>query len=85
MIVTLNTRHFPLAACDQHGVAVQTPDAFLCDAVKVWPKLMATVLEAQAARKQRPPMSTGEMLDRLAHQVPRFVAMVKPLVRDETA
>lgn len=54
MIVTLNTRHFPRLACDPHGITVQTPDAFLCDVAKVSPQLTATVLKAQAGRKQRP-------------------------------
>lgn len=81
VIVTLNTRHFPRVACDPHGITVQNPDAFLCDTVTAWPELAATVLEAQAGRKQRPAMSTGEMLDRLALHVPQFVAMVKPLVQ----
>ena len=79
VIVTLNTRHFPSAACAPHGVSIQTPDQLLCEVTEVWPNLVVAVLAAQAARKARPPMSLPEMLDRLDVHVPRFVGIVRDL------
>jgi predicted nucleic acid-binding protein len=85
LIVTLNTRHFPAAACDVHGLSVQTPDALLCDIAEAWPELVVSVLSAQAARKTRPPMSLAEVLNRLAPHVPRFVSTVRALAPEKDA
>ena len=83
VIVTLNTRHFPPAACEPHGISVQTPDDLLCDVAEGRPQLFLAVLTAQAARKARPPMSLPEMLDRLELHVPRFVRMVRDLAPEK--
>ena len=32
VVVTANLRHFPPQACDPHGIRVESPDQFLCDA-----------------------------------------------------
>jgi predicted nucleic acid-binding protein len=85
VIVTLNTRHFPRSACDPHGITVQTPDALLCDIAEDWPSLVVAVLVAQARRKTRPAMSTSGMVERLALHVPRFVAIVDPMLREDEA
>lgn len=79
LIVTLNIRHFPPAACEPHGVSVQTPDDLLCEVAEAWPELVIAVLSAQAARKAQPPMSLPQMLDRLEVHVPRFVGIVRDL------
>lgn len=81
MIVTFNTRDFPDSACDQFGVAVLTPDAFLSEIIDARAQLVGTVLAAQAARKTRPRMSTTEVLDRLAIHVPQFVRAARVLVQ----
>ncbi|MCA1847341.1 MAG: PIN domain-containing protein, partial [Actinobacteria bacterium] len=83
VIVTLNTRHFPAAACEPHSIEVLTPDALLCEIADAWPELVITVLIAQAARKTRPPMSLAEMLGRLELHAPRFVGMIRPLEEDD--
>lgn len=79
VIVTLNIRHFPSAACEPHGISIRTPDDLLCDIAGTWPDLVVAVLSAQAARKARPPMSLPEMLERLQVHVPRFVGIVRGL------
>lgn len=83
VIVTLNTRHFPPAACDSHGISVQTPDDLLCEVAEARPQLVLAILTAQAARKARPPMSLPEMLDRLELHVPRFVRIVRDLAPEK--
>lgn len=80
VIVTSNLRHFPAPACDPHGIRVQSPDEFLCEALELGSGVVIDVLRAQAARKKRPPMSVDEMLDHLEGQVPHFVHQVRSLV-----
>lgn len=77
VVVTANLRDFPPQACDPHGIRVQSPDHFLCNALERGPEVVPAVLYAQAARKRRPTMSVGEMLDRLAVVVPEFVMAVR--------
>lgn len=78
VIVTANLRHFPPHACDPHGIRVESPDQFLCNASERDPEVVMTaVLCAQAARKRRPAMSVAEMLDRLAVVVPEFATTIK--------
>lgn len=80
VLVTSNLRHFPRTACDPHGIQVQSPDEFLCEATEAARDVMIEVIGAQAARKVRPPMTIAEMLARLEAQVPRFVATIRPFV-----
>ncbi len=81
VVVTSNFRHFPLQACDPHGIRVESPDQFLCDALERSPKVVPAVLRAQAARKHRPAMSVDEILDRLSVVVPEFVAAIRSVVQ----
>ena len=81
VIVTANLRHFPPQACDPHGIRVESPDQFLCDAFERGPDVLPSVLRVQAARKCRPAMSLDEMLDRLGVVVPKFVATIRSVVQ----
>jgi len=81
VVVTANLRHFPPQACDPHGIRVESPDQFLCDAFERGPEVVPAVLRMQAARKCRPAMSVEEMLDRLAVVVPDFVATIRSFVQ----
>ena len=80
IVVTANLRHFPKSACSPHGILVQSPDEFLCDALSARPGVMVAVIRAQAARKLRPPTSVDQMLERLAVQVPTFVMTITPML-----
>lgn len=80
VLVTSNLRHFPREDCERHGVRVQSPDEFLCEATEAARDVMIEVIGAQAARKGRPPMTIAEMLARLEAQVPRFVATIRSSV-----
>ncbi len=81
VVVTANLRHFPPHACDPHGIRVESPDQFLCDAFERGPDVVPAVLRVQAARKHRPAMSVDEVLDRLAVVVPEFVSMIRPVAQ----
>lgn len=80
LVVTANLRHFPKSACSPHGIVVQSPDEFLCDALSARPGVMVAVIRAQAARKLRPPTTVDQMLERLALQVPTFVMTITPML-----
>lgn len=82
VVVTANLRHFPVQASDPHGIRVESPDQFLCDAFERRPEVVSAVLRAQAARKRRPAMSVDEMLDRLAVVVPEFGAAIRSELPD---
>ncbi len=79
VVVTANLRDFPSQACDPHGIRVEPPDQFLCDALKHEPDVVLAVLRAQAARKRRPVISVSEMLDHLAVVVPEFVTAIRSI------
>jgi len=80
IVVTANLRHFPKSTCSPHGILVQSPDEFLCDALSTRPGVMVAVIRAQAARKLRPPTSVDQMLQSLAVQVPTFVTTITPML-----
>ncbi|MGH3510788.1 MAG: PIN domain-containing protein [Pseudonocardiaceae bacterium] len=80
VVVTANLRHFPPQSGNPHGIRIESPDQFLCDAMQRQPDVVAAALRAQAARKRHPPMSADEMLDRLAITVPNFAAAARSLV-----
>lgn len=50
VIVTANLRHFPPQSGDSHGIHIESPDQFLCDALLRAPNVVSAVLRAQAAR-----------------------------------
>lgn len=76
-IVTLNLRHFPVAACEPFGIEVVHPDAFLCRLHERAPETVHAALTEQAAALSRPPMTVTEVLDLLAPNVPDFVARIR--------
>ena len=80
-IVTWNRRHFLPAAERQFGVAVVTPDTFLCQLWEDHPSILRTILIAQGAAL-RPPSALAVVLDALRRSsLHRFV----DLVSDQTA
>lgn len=65
MIVTENLRHFPPAACADHGVVVAHPDVFLSHLLSSdpWPTLHTVVAFAVSLRSPR--FTTADVLGRL--------------------
>jgi predicted nucleic acid-binding protein len=72
MLVTLNLRDFPLAACQPHSIEAIHPDRFLLDLYQLDPEAIHAALARQAAALSNPPMSIADVLDRLTLTVPRF-------------
>lgn len=59
------------------GLEAQAPDEFLCNLFDLAPEVFVEMLHEQAGDLRRPPMSFEELLDRLAHVVPEFVAAAR--------
>lgn len=72
MLVTLNLRDFPPAACEPFSVEPVDPDRFLLDLYRVDKDAIHRALALQAAALTRPPMSAADILDRLEPTVPGF-------------
>jgi len=72
VIVTLDLKHFPSDACEPFAVESLHPDAFLLDLRSLGPDMVTDTVARQAAALTRPPMTTDELLDRLAATVPDF-------------
>lgn len=80
IILTSNLRDFPATALAPHGLVAQGPDQFLTQLVEQYPAEVQAVIEEMRARKTRPPVSLGELLQKLAQQnLPQFVARLRTL------
>lgn len=74
VITTSNVRDFtPLP----DGLEAQSPDEFLSNLFDLDPDALVDVLREQAADLQRPPVTVGELLARLALVAPDFVTAVR--------
>lgn len=76
-IVTLNLRHFPITACEPLAIEPLHPDSFLLDLYSLDSNGVWGALERQAATLTRPPMTTNDLLDRLAVTVPNFARRLR--------
>lgn len=78
VIVTSNLRHFPPEACEPHHIDVQDPDEFLDYAFELDPERVIAAIAYQAAKRQRPVTSFGELLDILADRgLPAFTTSIR--------
>jgi predicted nucleic acid-binding protein len=77
VVVTLNLRDFPDAACEPLGVEALHPDDFLLNLHDLDPGAVRAVVELQAAELTDPAMTVDEVLDTLATVVPSFVRAVR--------
>lgn len=77
VIVTANLRHFPAAPLSAFHVQPRHPDDFLLDQLDLYPDLVVYCLEELADSYEHPPLTFGQILDRLALDVPRFTAEVR--------
>ncbi len=76
-VVTLNLKDFPFEACESFAIEPLHPDAFLLDLYALDSEAVYEAVNRQAAVLRRPPMSLGELLDRLAATVPEFAARLR--------
>jgi predicted nucleic acid-binding protein len=83
-IITLNLKHFPIAACEPLAIEPLHPDNFLLDLYSLDGDRVFNVLERQAAVLTRPPMTTNDLLDRLAATVPDFAQALRPHTKGQT-
>jgi len=73
VLVTFNLSDFPDESVSPHDVGVISPDAFLLDQLDLYPAKVGRALIGQMAEAQRPPLTMGELLGRLARAgVPAF-------------
>jgi predicted nucleic acid-binding protein len=71
-IVTTNLKDFPDESCAPHGVVAEHPDVFLQMLFGQDAAACAAALEADAARKKRPPMTPQAVLASFAEIAPTF-------------
>lgn len=71
VIVTQNLRDFAADTMPE-GVAAVSPDALLCELLRVRPLEVFAVLRAQASSYRKKPVTLEELLRALAKTVPRF-------------
>ncbi|MCY9785543.1 PIN domain-containing protein [Nocardiopsis sp. EMB25] len=82
VIVTFNTKDFPIAALKPYDVLAVHPDDFLLDQLDLYPGLTLGVLEKQAASYRREPTTVPGVLALLERTgVPRFGAEVRRHLR----
>ena len=74
-IVTLNLRDFAGRALSERGVRVVTPGQLVLELLDDVPELVVTAIVEMAARKRKPPMNVGDVLDALARH-PDLVGLV---------
>lgn len=83
VIVTDNVRHFPAAACEPHGIEVQTADEFLSFSFDLAPAVMGAVFLQQVADWNRPALDVSAALSALDARLPSFADRLRsaPQVR----
>jgi hypothetical protein len=59
------------------GIEAQAPDDFLCNLFDLDPDGFVELLHEQAADLVEPPVTFGELLERLARVVPALIAAVR--------
>jgi predicted nucleic acid-binding protein len=77
VVVTLNLRDFPDAACEAFGVEALHPDDFLLNLFDLDPDAVRAAIELQAAELTEPLKTVDEVLDTLATVVPSFARAVR--------
>lgn len=77
VIVTQNTKDFPLPVLGPLGLEALGLDEFLLDQYDLYPWVTKRIIAEQAAAMRNPPTEPGELLARLdASGAPRFAATV---------
>ena len=63
LIVTMNLKHFPVAALQPYGIEPIHPDAFVLRLLEIAPSLVFSTLKKQRLNLTRPTMTREEMLE----------------------
>lgn len=84
-VITTNIKDFGQEACAPLGVEASHPDDFLLVLLAKQPGAVVAVLQEQVRELRKPPVSMGELLDRLDTEVPRFVEAVRSFLADSLA
>ena len=72
VLVTNNVKDFPIEACGQFGVEVQSADEFLLHVLSLEPFIVHEALSRQASIKRKPAMSVADVLTHLEKTAPNF-------------
>lgn len=65
VIVTFNTKDFPLPVVAQHGIEIREPDAFVLQLLTRDPEAVYAVVRAHRSALRKPPLTAGEYLEQL--------------------
>lgn len=78
VLLTRNTKDFPVAKLAADGVRVMTADDFLVDLLRRRPRAVQEAFVATAAARRRPPMTASELVDRIERAgTPKFAARMR--------
>jgi hypothetical protein len=78
VLLTRNTKDFPVEKLAAEGVRVMTADDFLIDLLRRRPKAVQEALVATAAARRRPPVTACELVDRMDKAgTPKFAARMR--------
>jgi len=78
VIVTENIADFPAQTLEPYNIEAQTPDVFVLHLIDLAPSTVRSVIQAQSAALENPPMTVGEVLDSLTRSgLPRSVAALR--------
>jgi predicted nucleic acid-binding protein len=78
VLLTRNTKDFPLEKLAAAGVQVVTADDFLVDLLRRRPKAVQEAFVATAATRNRPPVTACELVDRIGRAgTPKFASRMR--------
>ena len=77
VIVTQNTKDFPVDCLSPFDIDAQTPDEFLVHLFHLAPEIMAQIIIEQAGDLAKPSMTVPELLIHFKKYVPKFVKLVE--------
>jgi hypothetical protein len=79
VIVTSNLKHFPAEALAPFGIEAWHPDDFLAYLYDFFSEKIIQVIQQQSEDLNNPPLTCGELLDRLEHsnRLLKFVGKVR--------
>jgi len=77
VIVTENLEDFPEAARKTYNIGAQCPDDFLCNQWELDEEAMMDVIDQWIADLSSPPLTLGQLLQKLELHTPRFCDMVR--------
>jgi hypothetical protein len=79
VIVTDNVRHFPAAACEPHGIEIQTADEFLSFSFDLAPGVMGAAFLQLVADWNQPALDASAALSKLDARLPSLAERLRSL------